>query len=992
MTRPQFFLRPHLILFTGATLLFSPLISVAQEFPAIIVQEEVGKYNPLRMDRLDVDIKVVGRLATTTLEMRFVNELHRDLEGELTFPLGEGQTVSRFAMSIGDVLREGVVIEKARGREVFENIVRKEIDPGLLEWTQGNNFRSRVYPIPARGTKTIVIAYEQELPRRKNGLLYSLPLKFGNAVNLSLKAEVIGHTKAPSMKIDELTTLRFEDGQFGFKSSGESGFIAETKIADFQQDAPLAFWLPEQEQPKRVLVEDGYFYLEVMAPTTWQQLKTLPKKLGLLWDISGSAEGRNLEKELAVLAGYLSAIGDLEVQLIPFSNAVGETQTFQVVDGDSEKLLDAIDALFYDGGTQFGAVDLSKFTCDEFLLVSDGLSNFGDHELGVTKTPIQILNSAASADHAYLSYLAQASGGQYLNLQTVETKAAVNLLGTSVFQFLGADFNPQEVEEVYPSLPTPVRDGFFTISGKIVKADAKMTLKFGAGVDVAEVPVVLSSTAPKSGLLSRIWAQKKIAELDMRHEQNSAELTQLGKDFGIVTRNTSLIVLDFIEDYVRYRVEPPQELMAEYREKLQAADEIAASTEKERLQRVVEMFSLRQKWWSQKFKFGHGKRPKDVLAQTAESDRAGAGAVDAFAPARASAPPMRERTAPAANDRSADDPFADLGGSQPMAAPEASADPFAASEEAPSQRAIESDIVLKKWSPDVPYLKLLQAADPEKQLEIYQQQKDDYANSSAFYLDVADFFQEQKQPEVALRVLSNIAEMELENHKLLRILGHRLLQTGHLDLAVSIFREVLKIREEEPQSYRDLGLALAQAGEHQEAVDLMYQVVSGVWAGRFPEIELIAAGEMNAIIAAHGDGLDLGKIDKRLLAHLPVDIRVVLTWDADATDMDLWVIDPNGEKCFYSHRDTLIGAHMSPDFTGGYGPEEFLLKRAQPGKYTVAVNYYGNQQQILAGATTIQVSMITNYGRDSEKVVSRTLRLRDAKDVIEIGEFEFTAP
>lgn len=82
---------------------------------------------------------------------------------------------------------------------------------------------------------------------------------------------------------------------------------------------------------------------------------------------------------------------------------------------------------------------------------------------------------------------------------------------------------------------------------------------------------------------------------------------------------------------------------------------------------------------------------------------------------------------------------------------------------------------------------------------------------------------------------------------------------------------------------------------------------------------------------------------------------------------------------------------MSPDFTQGYGPEEFMLKRVLPGKYAIKVNYYGNTQQILAGATTIQVLLITNFGRENEQQKAITLRLKEEQEVIEVGEFEFTA-
>jgi uncharacterized protein YfaP (DUF2135 family) len=197
------------------------------------------------------------------------------------------------------------------------------------------------------------------------------------------------------------------------------------------------------------------------------------------------------------------------------------------------------------------------------------------------------------------------------------------------------------------------------------------------------------------------------------------------------------------------------------------------------------------------------------------------------------------------------------------------------------------------------------------------------------------------------------------------------------------------MRGEEPQSYRDLALVYAQDGRDQEAVDLLYQLIEKPWDARFPQIALIAVGEMNAIIANSKERLNLQSIDQRLLKNLPVDIRVVLTWDADNSDMDLWVIDPYGEKCFYGQPNTRIGGHMSNDFTGGYGPEEFMLKQAIPGSYQIKVNYYGNNQQIIAGATTIQVALFLDFGKKTQRRKDITLRLKDKKEVIDVGNFDF---
>jgi hypothetical protein len=244
-------------------------------------------------------------------------------------------------------------------------------------------------------------------------------------------------------------------------------------------------------------------------------------------------------------------------------------------------------------------------------------------------------------------------------------------------------------------------------------------------------------------------------------------------------------------------------------------------------------------------------------------------------------------------------------------------------------------------------------------------------------------------------VLSNLAELELENAPLLRILAYRLQQIDRHELAVPLFEEVLKMRGEEPQSRRDLALCLARMKQPDftRAAALLWEVVKRTWDGRFPDIEIIALHELNDLLARvpaeqRPDVESMG-VEKRFLDNIPVDLRVVLTWDADNTDMDLWVVDPSGEICIYNHNRTQTGGHMSPDFTGGYGPEVFTIRRALPGTYTVKTNFYGNRQQKLAGATTVQVEFQTAFSLPGAQRQAVTRRLQDQRDVIDVGKFVF---
>jgi hypothetical protein len=111
---------------------------------------------------------------------------------------------------------------------------------------------------------------------------------------------------------------------------------------------------------------------------------------------------------------------------------------------------------------------------------------------------------------------------------------------------------------------------------------------------------------------------------------------------------------------------------------------------------------------------------------------------------------------------------------------------------------------------------------------------------------------------------------------------------------------VREIAPEEPQSWRDLGLTTEAAGRLQESLEALWETASRPRPERFADIDLIALNELNALAARH-PGLDMSRVDERLRRNLPVGLRVVLSWDADDTDIDLWVVDPNAELAYFAH-------------------------------------------------------------------------------------------
>ncbi len=102
---------------------------------------------------------------------------------------------------------------------------------------------------------------------------------------------------------------------------------------------------------------------------------------------------------------------------------------------------------------------------------------------------------------------------------------------------------------------------------------------------------------------------------------------------------------------------------------------------------------------------------------------------------------------------------------------------------------------------------------------VYLRLRPGYINTPTFYFDMADWFFKHNDRDRALLILTSIADLELENASLFRLLGYRFKEYGEYDLEAYVCKKVIQWRPLEPQSYRDYALALVDNGKHQEALD-----------------------------------------------------------------------------------------------------------------------------------------------------------------------------
>ena len=969
--------------------------------PALLVQQN-DRSEPLGLKAVDVDARIVGHLAETRMTLTFHNPHDRALAGDLYVPLPEGATVSGYALDVDGVLVDGVVVDKHEARRVFEAEVRKGVDPGLVEWVGGNNFKTRVFPIPAHGTRTVRVDYVAEVDEGPDGARWRLPLNFRDPVGtFSLRVEVVKPDKAPTVVSGGPKGLSFA----GWRDS----FVAEAKAKGVALTDDLVVALPDvASKPVRVeKAPDGTVYFsirhDVAVPPA--AAPAPPKSVRLLWDASGSREGADRAREIGLVRAYLGSLGagPLAVELVVFRDAAEPARGFSLP-AQLDELVAALEAVPYDGGTQMAAIAPPKGAApvDLQLLVTDGLSNFGAPDPGDMGAPVYVLNVSSTANHAFLRHLAQSSGGVYLNLARLTDEQALAAIGRPAFSFVRATVKSGKVDELYPRGGRPVQ-GPFVLAGRLEGDEATVVLEYGVGgkATVRETFSVRAADAGEGGVLRRDWAQKKVDALLVFPEKNADAVTAVGKAHGIVTPGTSLLVLERLDQYVEYRIRPPASL-ADMRAAYDTqVAQMAKEKEVERadkLETVLALWKARVEWWETKFEYPEGfrygaKEEKKGRAEAADEEESGTLAEG-----------MMEGGVGLGRGGGGGSDGAALIGARTSAGepePEAKEKADTGTEEDVSA---DAAVVLKAWDPQTPYIAALKAAQAVERYRVYLANRKEYGAAPAFFLDCSDFFRNNGEPALALRILSNLAELKLEDPPLLRVLAHRLAQLDHLDLSVQVFEGVLRLRPEEPQSFRDLALVLARRADgradgrdtdrsqaradYERAMALLAEVAMGDW-DRFSEIETIALMELNRIFPrAKKLGVEAAPVDPRLVKALPVDVRIVMTWDADMTDMDLHVLEPSTEEAYYGHNRTTIGGMVTRDFTQGYGPEVYLLKKGMHGTYTIRTKFYGSSAATLQGAVTLQVDVYTNYGRPDEKRQSLTFRLTETKEMFTVGEIE----
>eukprot|EP01080_Neovahlkampfia_damariscottae_P011271 gene11271-4084_t len=973
----------------------------------------------LTLTKLHIDVSINGIFAKTTFLMTFFNDSNQKLSGELVFPLPDGAVVSGFGLDIDGEIVDGVCVEKQKARIAFEKEVRKGVDPGLIEKVQGNNFKTRVYPIEAHNSRQVKIEFTSDLTvhvddKKKFHGIYTLPIDIPNSLkDFQMDVDVNNSKERPFS--DTKTNLNFSLDEKNFKYRASI-----KKESDFQNEMMII--IPDVYE-KCTIVEKGkqnpqetYFCICDFIKEK-QEKKEAKKiqKIGIIWDSSFSRSKQNLSNDFEVVQKVLSKFQEsneatFNVEILTMRHKCEFEKQFEVKnDKDIEQTVNYLkNDIFYDGGTNLGSIPVKSkesSSIDFYLLFSDGIGNLGkDIPDKQYKAPIYGFGSELSSNHKLLSYICEKSGGIYNNLKVNLIKNAVDQVGSEIFGFLDCDYDMEAIDDMFPCKFTAISSnhGRILFTGKLLKDETEITCNFGYGSTVTESrKYKISKSELKCESTSHVqfrWAENKISELEIFSTENKDEILSLGKEFSIVTSNTSLMVLETLEQHLEHKIVPAKSRKQMYEEYMSRINLENSSKQKEitsKLQTIKGYYTNRKAWYNQTH------QPKRVNS-TVSSQPSGFGTSDSLLQSNLSAPPP-----PSASTESLFSDMNNLVASQNTSLDSLSSKlesvknlSMSINEELSEQSEMLQDldvksepltkmassfskkskkdglmdsktsenssstvdngpsISVKAWDPNTPYLSKIKEKSTVKEMYVeYINQRKEFKDSPAFYLDCAEFFFSKKEKELGIRIISCVVELELENVQLFRALAYKMESENEISLATYCYEKILELRPEYPQPYRDLALIYYKQEKYEKAVQLLYKVLIGKWDQRFSGMEAVAHMELNHIISKvkQLESKDSSRkkikipLDDELTQLLDCDIRVVFGWDSDDTCIDLWVTEPDGSKCYYGTKTTQGGGFLSRDIMEGLGPNEYFIKDAYSGEFQVTANYYSNYQQSLTG-------------------------------------------
>src|SRR5712664_385165 len=257
----------------------------------------------LTVKSIKLDTKIGSQVATTHVEQIFRNDTDATLEGTYLFPLPESASISEFAIWDGERRLVGEVRSREEARRIYDEIVRRQRDPGLLEYAGKDLFQASIFPIPPHADKKLEISYSQILRAESGTVAYRYPL--GTGRQMAQIGSVSGRVELESK--DPLRNIHSPTHAIEVKRNGTGRASVTFEDQGEPQDFQLFYALSREDFGVTLLThrepgKDGYFLLMVSPKDDWSEQEYAAKDIVFVLDTSGSmAEAGKMEKARAAL-------------------------------------------------------------------------------------------------------------------------------------------------------------------------------------------------------------------------------------------------------------------------------------------------------------------------------------------------------------------------------------------------------------------------------------------------------------------------------------------------------------------------------------------------------------------------------------------------------------------------------------------------------------------------------------------------------------------
>lgn len=546
---------------------------------------------PVQLKSCKINVDANCFIATTVMELEFYNPKNEEVEGYKHFKLNRGQVVTAFQLDLNGRYRDGSIEERRKAANAYNTIVGKRIDPAILEMDHQDNYMLHIYPIAARSSRRVKIIITQLMKGDADKLTYHLPLSFSDTTSFfELKINVSNTKNIPIVNKGLLENQLFRKDLGATELHWETNFIILNK--------PLSFSVPFTENDPCLCVskEKKEFILR-FSPNIPVHYNVLPKKITVFWDASLSAKTRNLKEELDFLEEYIRANKIIGVTIIPFNQQLQQSIYYYPEKTNFSAIRHRLLNYNYSGATTLGNLDFSQLTSDVVLLFSDGINSYGPSMPKPGAIQINCIVSGNTYNHAHLEKIIGTSGGSIVlpndinNTIATMKKAQIFLLNySSTGLHINEDF-PMRIEKN------------ISLSGTFSHADS-LHLLFGNNSSINKKESFFIDE--RNFCTEDIYKKMKMLEAFdsiVYNNPYSNGMLVFGLTEKVITPQTAYLVLERIEDYVKYNIAPPQELEEQCKElnyvykseyKIKALNDF---DEKENLTALVNAYNQKIKWW-----------------------------------------------------------------------------------------------------------------------------------------------------------------------------------------------------------------------------------------------------------------------------------------------------------------------------------------------------------------------------------------------------------